>query len=448
MIEKVKKTIKTHNMLSFGDKVIVALSGGADSVGLLYILSELREELGIEIYAANLNHKIRGDEGDGDSDFVKELCKRLDIRLFYRECDVKEMAKNEKIGEEECGRRERYRLFNDAAKELGGARIATAHHLDDNAETFLLHLVRGSGSKGLGGIPYVRGNVIRPLLDVKKCEIEEYLKGKATWRTDATNFDVSYARNRIRHNILPEMREICSAAEENIVKAAGILRKDEEFLREIAENCGAFADGAIDAEILKVFHESIRRRVIITALEEWGAEEIDFEKILAVEDVAFGCSGRRRSLGGIEIENEYGKVKPYIENEREEFSRIVKKGENVTIEALGYAIKVKTVDKSEKMSYNNMTAVFDADLLGGFEIRTRKDGDFIRPKGMKGRKKLKELFIDIKLPRKMREGIVMAAKGSEILFVPGIRKSASYAPSAETERLAVISFEKRKEDEK
>ncbi|MCD8049515.1 MAG: tRNA lysidine(34) synthetase TilS [Clostridia bacterium] len=447
MIEKVKKTIKTHNMLSCGDRVIVALSGGADSVGLLYILSELREELGIEIYAANLNHKIRGAEGDSDSEFVKELCKRLNIRLFYRECDVKKMTKNEKIGEEECGRRERYRLFNDAAAQLGGARIATAHHLDDNAETFLLHLVRGSGAKGLGGIPYVRGNVIRPLLDVKKSEIEEYLEGKTEWRTDATNFDVSYARNRIRHNILPEMREICDKAEENIVRAAGILRTDEEFLREIVDNCGAFVDGMIDAEKLKGLHESIRRRVIITALKEWGAEEIDFEKISAVEDVAFGRSGRRRSLGGLVIENEYGKVKPYIESEPKEFSRIVKKGENVTIEALGYAIKVKTVDKSEKMSDNNMTAVFDADLLGDFEIRTRKDGDFMRPKGMKGRKKLKELFIDIKLPRKLRESIVTVAKGGEILFVPGIRKSASFMPSTETERLAVISFEKRKDDE-
>lgn len=441
--EKVLGTIKKHSMLRKGDRVIVALSGGSDSTALLYLLKELEEKLEINIFAANLSHGIRGEAGERDSLFVKEMCERLNVRLFFRSADIPALSRMRSIGEEECGREERYRLFDDAAKEVGGAKIATGHHAGDNAETVLFHLFRGSAAKGLCGIPPVRGNIIRPLIYASKEEIEAYLRFRGVkWRTDLTNFENDYARNRIRNVILPEIKALFPKAEEKTARAAGFLSEDEDFLSAECERCAAVENGEINAEKFSALHPAIKRRSAVKAMKEWGVGEISAEKISAVIKIASGATGKCADLGGgVKIINDYGIVKRCAER-KDDFLMEVKKGENVTVRVNGGTLELKTVDKLEKMRDNNTIAVFDADKAGDVTLRERRAGDRIAPKGMSGTKKLKQLFIDLKIPRGERDNIILAAKGEEILFVPGIRVSRIFAPDTATERFLVIKYDK------
>lgn len=441
MKRKVLETIKRHNMLEKGDRVLVALSGGADSTALLYVMKELEEELGTEVFAANLNHNIRGDEGNGDSLFVKELCEKLGVKLFYKSVDIPCLSKCGGIGEEECGRRERYLFFDEAAKEIGSAKIATGHHLNDNAETVLFHLFRGCSGRGLSGIGYVRGNIIRPFLDVQKSEIEAYLTERGLrWREDSTNFSNEYTRNNIRNVIIPKIKEIFPDAERKIVSSAHSAASDEEYFISEARRSGALVRGGIDAEKFCSLPESVKRRAAIIALEEWRVKNTDSEKIRAVCDIALGGTGRQRDVGsGVRIINDYGFVHP-CSLRKTDLERTVKKGENASFEVFGGYIELKTVDKCEKMRNNKIMAVFDADKAGDIVFRTRRDGDTIAPTGMKGTKKLKQLFIDMKIPREKRDLIILAAKGSDILFVPGVRVSRLCEPDGETKSFLIIKY--------
>ena len=446
MLEKALDTVKRHNMIEKGDKVIVALSGGADSIALTLALLELAPKLDIEVYAANLNHNIRGDEGERDSAFVKEFCKKKGIPLFERSLDIPRIARDGGIGEEECGRRERYRFFEDTAKALGGAKIATGHHMGDNAETVLFNLFRGTGAKGLCGIPYVRGNIIRPLLDVTKREILSYVQNKGeSYVTDSSNLDVHYTRNKIRNLVMPEIKKVFPDAEEKISRLSEIIAADEDLFEKQCESSGAFCDGAIICEKFLPLHTSLKKRIALRALKEWGAADIDKKSVESVMALASNTSGKQTSVHSLRLINSYGKVRPYADNDIC-LSFSVNVGENAVIRHKGQVIEVKTVDKYEKMSDNKTMAVFDAGKLScNIDVRTRKDGDYMYPYGMSGRKKIKELFIDMKIPRDERDGIILFALGSEVIFIPNIRRSSRYAADNDTKKFLIIKYTKEED---
>ncbi len=448
MLLRVLETIENKKMLKAGDKVVCAVSGGADSMALLCVLYELREKLGIELFAANVNHSIRGEEGDKDSDFVRDFCQKKGIELFYKKIDIPRIAKEEQIGEEECGRRERYRFFESIAKRLGGARIATGHHMGDNAETVLFNLFRGSGTKGMGGIPYKRDNIIRPLLNVSKDEIKSYLtKKNIPWCEDSTNKECDYTRNRLRNVVLFEAEKIFPKAEEKISSVSEILRQDDEYLTHLALESGAFENGVIVKDKFMLLHESLRRRVVIEALKHWCVKNVDSKKIKAVYDIALGGTGKGVDLGdGVRIVQSYGKVykteKNTNDNRGEKY--IFKNGENLEISTSDGVWSIKTVDKTVKMRDNKMMAFFDAELLPeSLVIRGREEGDYMYPYGMEGKKKIKKIFIDLKIRKEIRDKILMLANNDEILFVPGVRKSARCQPSETTKKILCVEFCKK-----
>ena len=188
LYEKVKKTVEEHSLLQKGDTVICAVSGGADSMCLLTLMQKLGKEMGFTVAAANLNHCLRGSESDGDSQFVETVCEIKGIPFYGKKVQVDIIAKARGLSLEEAGREERYKFFDELSAKLGGAKVATGHNISDNAETVLFRLARGSGAKGLCGIRYKRGNIIRPLLDVSRKEIEKYLVENAVmWREDSSN---------------------------------------------------------------------------------------------------------------------------------------------------------------------------------------------------------------------------------------------------------------------
>lgn len=442
LLDTVRKTIQTHNLIEKGDKIVCAVSGGADSVCLLHALLNLRSEYSISVYVANVNHLIRGEESDNDSDFVKRVCKAANVELFYREYDVPKLSKELKIGTEECGRKVRYEFFEEISKELGGAKIATAHNLNDNAETVLFRLIRGSSAEGLCGISYKRENIIRPLLDAARPDIEKYLReNNITWVNDSSNFTPDYSRNKLRLNVFPYLKEIFPDAERKIVGAAGFINEDNAYLNSLADEFQKefSKDDEFNADEFNSLPKPIKRRIARSFLQRWGARDISTQSIDALINLAKNESGKEFDINGVFYAKKvYDKVVFQRRREEEEFCEEIKAGE--TIETENWIITVKTVDKPVK-KYNNNIAVFDGSLLKGpFKVRYRKDGDKMAPLGLGGTKKLSDIFSDAKIESIMRDFVPIVEYEGEILYLCGLRQSSHFKVDKFTKDFLIIEY--------
>lgn len=235
--EKVLKTIQRYNMLEDGDKVVIGVSGGPDSMTLLNILNDLKEKLNINLYVAHINHMIR-EEADEETEYVKEFCAKINVEFFFKKVKVEEIAKEQKIGTEEAGRNIRYEFFEEVAKKVGANRIATAHNSNDNAETVLMNIIRGTSVSGLKGIEKVRdGRLIRPIIECSRDEIEEYCKEKRlNPKYDKSNSKNIYTRNKIRNMLIPFIKqEFNSNIIEGINRLSQIATEEEQFINTIVE---------------------------------------------------------------------------------------------------------------------------------------------------------------------------------------------------------------------
>ena len=314
--QRVRRTIERHALCPPGTRLLIGVSGGSDSVALLFVLRELAENGRFEVAGiAHLNHRLRA-AADRDERFCRELAARLGLRIIVQNDDVKGYARGRKLSIEDAARKIRYEFLEQAADALGAERVAVGHTQDDQAETFLLKLIRGAGLTGLGGIHPRRGRVIRPLLDVSRADLRNYLVQRAeSWIEDETNDDLSNPRNRMRHVVLPELD--CAAAgptRPGIARAAGLIREDAEWLDELAArryvelteelSCGlAIEAGALLAEPLP-----LRRRVLLRALRSAAPErEVGLEHVEGAMAVLSGASGGVDVPGG-RVELKRGKL--------------------------------------------------------------------------------------------------------------------------------------------
>lgn len=286
-LEKIRSAVSDYKMLQRGDAVVAALSGGADSVSLLYALNELSGELGITVSACHINHHLRGGESDGDMRFCQELCSGLGIPLFVREAEVGSMRqKHESL--EECARRVRYDFF---AEVSAGKKLATAHSSNDCAETVLLNLMRGTGLKGLCGVPPVRGNIVRPLIYCTRNDVEEYCNSRGlSWVTDKTNLCDDYTRNKIRHIILPEMLKINGSLFSTMNRMEKSLREDSDFLEDMARQAleSAKKPGGYDSAALAKLPKPVQSRAIKLIFFAGGIEPSALRINTAAEILAAG----------------------------------------------------------------------------------------------------------------------------------------------------------------
>lgn len=286
-LEKVASACADYKMIEEGNAVVIALSGGADSVSLLHAMKQLSGRLGFEVSACHINHHIRGEESDRDMRFCEELCRRLGIPLVIREADVPALQqKHESL--EECARRVRYDFF---AEVSGGKKLATAHNSNDCAETVLLNMMRGTGLKGLCGVPPVRGNIIRPLIYCTRADVEEYCRSNdLTWVTDSTNLDTDYTRNKIRHIILPEMLKINGSLFPTMNRMERSLRSDSDFLEEMAAKAleEARCPGGYSAEALAALPTPLQSRAIRMIFSAGGIEPSALRINTAAEILAAG----------------------------------------------------------------------------------------------------------------------------------------------------------------
>lgn len=399
MLNKLLSFLREQDMVQPGDTVIAAVSGGADSVALLFALYLLKDKLDITLEAAHFNHNLRGEESLRDEDFVRTLCDRYDIPLHVGSG----MVIAGKKGLEAAARDARYGFL----RTLSG-KIATAHTADDNAETVLMHLVRGTGLKGLGGITPIHGNVIRPMLSCTRTDVEAFLEEWCLQHIeDSSNGRDDFLRNRIRRHVMPLLKEENPRLAENLSRMALRLREDEQCL----SNQSDF-ETLPTVESLKAMPPALRSRVLEKFLKKSGVKEPEDKHISAAEALLFSGkpSARVELPGGVTIARRYDRLEALKAQDALEETVLACPGET---EVSGYRIRI-----AEAAKLQNGLDTFTVCPVGQITLRSRRSGDEIRLSG--GSKSLKKLFIDRKIPAADRNRIPVLCDALGILGVYGL----------------------------
>ena len=438
LFEQVKFDIKEKEMFCAGDRVIVGISGGADSVFLLEVLVKLRDEGLIDVHAVHVHHGIRGSEADGDAAFVRKICEERSVPCVVEYVDVPAMARAERLTPEEAGRKARYECFRREMACVGAAKLAVAHHMDDSAETMLFNLMRGSGLKGLCGIASVQGDVVRPLLGLRRKEIEQALLEKSiAWRTDSTNEELIYTRNRIRRELIPYLeRELNPEAVEHLAMAAKTLREiDDHMERTVDEWLIGEVDGQLNAEKLKSASAALQGYLIRRRLSEYGGlKDIGREHIEAVRELIGKPVGKKICLpGGRTVQRTYEDLKF--------FSGDVSDG----AENWGYEVTWSEISEEiyKKIRFDQYTKCFDYDMIkDNLHLRGRKTGDRIAVFADGRTQSVKEYMITARIPAKARERIPLLVSGDEVLWIVGYRASEAFRVTGETRRILLVTAKK------
>lgn len=464
LIQQVKQDIEEHDLLRPGFHVVAAFSGGADSVCLLKILKELSPEFDLSITAVHLNHMLRGAESDADEAFVTELCRKwhIPIRVFRE--NIAEISRTDGISEEEAGREARYSCLFRVLEEASADVIAVGHHYEDNAETVMLNILRGCGLEGLAGMDYKSGAIIRPLLGIRRSQIEDYLRSEGIpWRNDSSNASGKYARNRVRNLLFPEIKEHFQIDPNGMLnRLSALARRDEYCLREQARRI--FLDIkqeldsgiSLDAEVLSQMDPAISSRIVRFAWEQAtgsmkGLESVHVDQVIGLCRKAE--TGKRLNLPkGWTARLSYGRLilSPSSSDGKEPWSYPVPVPGTIHVAEAHGILRTSLLSRDQfmrefgngpKMKETSNTQVFDYLKINcGINIRNRRNGDRIRPFRASGEKKLKAFFIDNKVPAEKRDEIPLIAAGSRILWVIGMRTSDECRPDERTQSFLVLTW--------
>lgn len=433
IVEKVKKTIIEYEMIKKGDRVLVALSGGSDSVAMLHILNSLKESMGFSLCAAHINHNIRA-EAKRDEDFVSELCQSLGIECFVKSVKVLEYAKEKGISTELAGREIRYSFFDEIKEKHSIDKIATAHNRNDSAESILLHLTRGCGVSGLSGIePVVNGKIIRPIIEIFKNEIEQYcFENGYEFVIDKTNFETDYTRNKIRLLLMPLIEQ----------------ELNPNFMTTITENAPIFAETAdfIDSYSQKVYNRvCYKNRAKISELlaEEPAvircvlqkmycnytnkAQRLSVKYTDAIMDILKSkkTSKTLNLASGVSARVEYGYVFfEKTELDKIQFSYEIGVGEKKYIPEADVTLLLRR--ENEKLKNTEDKIYFYAKEDSSFRVRNRQRADTFLPVGMSGRKKLSDFLCDLKISSALRDKIPLLLCDDVILWVVKKRVSREF----------------------
>lgn len=439
MIDKIYNFAKKYNMFSYGDEIICGLSGGADSVCLLLTMYSLCERLGITVSALHVNHCLRGAESDRDEQFCRELCEKMDIPFTAVSCDVKGYAEKNSLSCEESARKLRYDIFS---KYSAGRKIATAHNADDNLETVIHNLIRGTALKGLSGIPVVRNNIVRPLLAVSRHEIEEYLsKVGQDYVTDSTNLTDDYTRNKIRHRIIPLMREINGSLTETSVRSIDSLRSENSLIEtEVDEAMKKCSNNGIFRG-LSEYNEVIRHRCISRLLIT-NNFPVSNKRITECDDILI--NGGKINLSGdiyFVSDGRNAEIKKITHKKTEFISKDLEIGENIIFSDSKLICEIIECDSFMKFDSVNKKLTFfvlDYDKIKGRTVvRNRKYGDRIQLKGRNFYSSVKKL-INEKIPEPQRPFLHFIEDSEGTIFAENIGIAQRVAPDNNTKRLLKI----------
>lgn len=435
-ISRIAHTISTHRLFQPGDTLVVGLSGGADSLALLDLLFKL-PGYNLHLVAAHLNHCLRGAEADADEEFCRETASRYGIPFVTRRIDVKKLAEERQQNLEDAGRHARIDFFDEISSAYGATAVALAHHADDQAETVLMRLLRGSGMTGLSGMAYRNSRgYIRPLLEIGRNDIEEYLRSCGlTWREDASNRDTTYLRNRIRHQLLPLLEEYNPAIRACLTATATIIRGDEELLNALTEQ--AYSDSCrvgkggefCSVAQLRSFDVALRRRVLRHGFKQLTGtlEGLSLRHIDAVSDLINSDRPNAQVTvpHGVVAVREYDRLKWMYAGDAEPdtaYELLISEPGLYPLPG-GGSLSI-TWSPVTDFPTNSVSICCDPAVTPlPWLVRTFRPGDRITPFGMTGRKKVKDVFIDKKIPSSERSRIPLLMCGTDLLWIAGVCSS-------------------------
>jgi tRNA(Ile)-lysidine synthase len=448
--QKALKFIDENHLIEKGDKVLIALSGGADSVFLLSFLMKFKKRFRIEVAAFHLNHKLRGKSAADDEKFCSEFCLKNKIGFVSVSRDVKTYAKNMKVSVEEAGREVRYLELNKAADKIGSTKIATAHNASDNVETIMLNFIKGTGLKGMAGIPIRRENIIRPILCLTSEEIRLYLKkNKIPFRVDESNLDSDYERNFLRNEIIPKLKQrLNSRFEEKVSNTSKIISEIDSFIQRQVEKISIQAvkfDGKVlwinsnavlklDVSLLSIFLKSV--------LEKNLGIELTSENIFALVDLVNSQTGKSvRLKGNVIVSKERNGLFIGRKSSARNHKAILKIKAGRTLSVDGKIISISEVSKKMfKFTQDKTVEFVSGDTLkDSFEIREWKAGDKFQPIGMNGTKKISDFLSDEKISSLGKKEHLVLTNSGRIVWVIGLRIDERYKVTTETKKILKLT---------
>ncbi|HSH34629.1 tRNA lysidine(34) synthetase TilS [Schnuerera sp.] len=458
MENKVLTIIKENKLIERNDNIVIGLSGGPDSMALLYILLDIKKEIDFNIFIAHVNHGVRGKDALSDEKFVKNLAKKLNLPFYLKRVNMDEYAKEQKISSEEAGRALRYGFFREILTEIGGGKIAVAHNKNDQAETLLMRFFRGTGIDGLKGMEYINGDIIRPILGIEREEIERYLSDKnIETRLDKTNLEPIYNRNRIRLELIPYIEKHFNP---NIVdtlwRISKVVSIDSKFLEQYSKETYAKLvqkkeknSIILNGSLFLKENRSVQQRIIRNCIFDINGDLQGFTNRHILDILTLfleGGTGKSIDLiNNIVAKTSYDDFvieKKKSSQHRDFLFKIDIEGITY-IDELQFKINAKVLPKKDIkiIPKDKFVKYFDYDkIVGGLYIRNRKNGDRFVPFGMKGSKKIKDYFIDEKIPKEERDIIPLITDEENILWVVGYRSSDIYKITADTKKVLIIKL--------
>ena len=448
--QKALKFIDENHLIEKGDKVLVALSGGADSVFLLHLLMKFNRRFGIELAAFHLNHKLRGREASEDEKFCAEFCSKNRIGLVRVSRDVKTYAKKMKVSVEEAGREIRYNELIKAAEKTGSAKIATAHNSSDNVETVILNLIKGTGVKGLAGIPISRNSIIRPILCLSADEIRKYLKAnKIPFRVDQSNVHSDHERNFLRNEIIPKLKKrLNPRLEEKISNTSKIISELNLFAEKHIEKIGKAvikSDGKelrIDSQKISKIDKGILGILLKSVIENKFNVELSSENIFSLADLLVLQTGRsvnlKESIVATRERSELVIRKSFVSgNEKSTYK--IKVGQKLKVD--GKVISIGEVKRKmfKFSSDKSIEYISGEGLRNIFEIRKWKVGDKFQPIGMKGTKKISDFLSDEKISSINKKEYLVLTNDAKIVWVIGLRIDERFKVTSNTKKILELT---------
>ena len=431
MICKVRQTIEKYNMFSDAKTMVVGVSGGADSMCLLEILSKLKQEYGIVVEVIHVNHNIRGQEALRDQTLVEDYCRKLGIMCTVHSLDIPKLSKEMGIGEEECGRIKRYECFAVSGCDC----IATAHTLSDSIETMIFNLIRGTGTKGLCGIPPVRDNIVRPLIDCSRDEIETYChENDIPYVIDSTNLTDDYTRNYVRHNIVGNFSEINKNYFGALSSAMEILRSEHDYLDKCKNELlnAAFTENGYKISVFAGADPAVRHRAIAHILDMRMLKDTEKRHIDLVDAAIIKGEGKIEVSKGL-----YVVLKDDIisfETEKSVADKWVVSCENNTFITPSGKFYMESALSAE----HNKNAV-DADkIIGKLVMSSRRDGDRFYSKKRNNTKTLKKMFNEASIPAHERNNIAILRDEKDLIWIDGFGTDGKYLPDINTKNVLII----------
>ena len=459
MMPTLRKTLQRHGLIPPGCHVLLGVSGGADSVALLYALHSLRPAQNFALTAAHLHHDLRGAEADADAEFVQALAWRLGVPCVVERVAVAEQARRDGVSVEMAGRTARYDFFAKVAAAVGADRVATAHHADDQVETLLMRLLRGSSLQGLGGMAYesqLAGlPIIRPLLDLQHADAVAFLKAhRLAWREDATNADPSLLRNRVRLELLPFLESrFQPSVRQALRRTASVVREDQAWLDQLVRpwmTTTRRADGGLARRPWQRLPRAARRRILLSWLRDRGVpvERLDYDLVERVEQWTEASRAAPLTLPGqlrLTRTATAFELRPVSAPEAAPFSFEVPMPGQVERSDLGLVVQTRLAKGFERArpvrpGPGRFSACLSEAKRAGetLLVRSRRPGDRMKPFGVPGTVKLQDVLVDLKVPRAQRDRLPVVTCRGEIVWVPGYRIARDWAvPSAQARSVCI-----------